>query len=82
MKSTRLAIIAVLAFAADAEAGCRDMVCHNNPTCRALRNAGNCAGAAAALNAPGGYSRSDNPVARNGGSRDRGFTGGGSGARY
>ena len=39
---------------------CGDMVCHNNPTCQRLRNAGKCAAATAALNQPGGMSRSDN----------------------
>jgi hypothetical protein len=50
MKSICLAIVAVLAFVATeaAAASCRQMVCNNNPTCQALRNAGNCDAARAA----------------------------------
>lgn len=84
MKSLFLAIATILAFATTAEAKpCGDMVCHNNPTCQRLRNAGNCARAAAALSAPGGYSRSDNQGVRREGmdGRNRGQPGG-SGARY
>jgi hypothetical protein len=72
MKSICLAIISVFALTAAAEAaGCRQMICYNNPSCQQLRNAGKCAAARAAggtMPSGGGFSGRGQP--------------GGSGARY
>jgi hypothetical protein len=48
--------ITTLANSVQAES-CRDMVCHKNPTCQQLRNAGKCEAARAALSNSGGQSR-------------------------